>query len=77
MHLPVPAAILYPGFIETPIKGGSRSELEARELPGTRRVVSNPTLTDIQIKETESSNSSLTRLPVLAGILDPDLAKTQ
>ena len=57
-------------------KGATGGELEAKEIPGTRRVVSNATLTDIQIKEIESQNSRLTNLAVLSVILDPDFRKT-
>ena len=47
-------------------------ELEARALPVTRRVASNQTLTDTPVKETESPNSMIPNLPVIAWILDTD-----
>ena len=51
------------------------TEIEANALPGTSRVGSKQTLTDAPLKATETPKSSLTHLPVLAGLLDPDFIK--
>ena len=47
-------------------------ELEDNALGGTRMDVSNPTLTGIPVKETESPNPRMKQLEVLEWILDPD-----